>query len=195
MLINGRELVIVAGAHLRCADLSGADLSYADLRRADLSRVDLRYADLRSADLRSADLRYADLRYVNLRYVNLSGADLRRVDLRYASLYGASLRRADLSGTSLTEVDLTRADLRIADLRGAKGIVDMGSRSDGYRFVAWVKGGVLQIRAGCRDLSLDEARRHWAATRGGTPIGDETFAMLDYAERMATIRKLIHPKH
>ena len=106
---------------------------------------------------------------------NLRGADLRRANLRRANLGGANLDGADLGG---------------ADLSGAN-IVDGGQRSDGYRFVGWIKDGVLQILASCRDLSISSGREHWAKTRGGTPLGDETMAILDHIEAVARIRKMV----
>jgi hypothetical protein len=111
---------------------------------------------------------------------NLRGADLRRANLRRANLGGANLDGADLGG----------ADLDGANLGGAN-IVDGGQRSDGYRFVGWIKDGVLQILASCRDLSISSGREHWAKTRGGTPLGDETMAILDHIEAVARIRKMV----
>lgn len=56
-------------------------------------------------------------------------------------------------------------------------------RSDGYQFVLNADGGV---RAGCRSFdTLAEAREHWRKTRGGTPLGDETFAILDVLETLS----------
>jgi hypothetical protein len=171
-----------SGAYLSGAYLSGADLRGADLRGAYLSGADLSGADLRGADLRGADLRDA-----YLRGADLSGANLSRADLR-----GADLRGADLSRANLSRADLRGADLSGAYLRGA-AVIDGGQRSDGYRFVGWIKDGVLQIRAGCRDLTITEAREHWARTRGGTPLGAETMAILDHIEAIARIRGLAVP--
>ena len=104
--------------------------------------------------------------------------------------------KADLSGADLSEADLSGADLSKADLRWANlsrtHLIDGGQRSDGWRFVGWIKGGVLQIRAGiCRNFTITEARDHWDRTRGGTPLGDETMAILDHIERVAKIRGLV----
>jgi uncharacterized protein YjbI with pentapeptide repeats len=182
MLINGIDVSIQA-----CANLSRADLRDADLRRADLSRADLRGADLTCADLRGADLRDANLRGADLSHADLRGADLRDADLRDADLRDAYLFGADLRDADLRDADLRDANLSHADLRGANG----GQRSDGYRFIAWCKDGVLQVRAGCRSFSLPEAREHWERTRGGTALGDETMAILDLIERVALIRGLL----
>ena len=108
---------------------------------------------------------------------------------------GADLSRADLSRADLSGADLSGADLRGADLRGADlsytCLIDGGQRSDGYRFVGWVKDGVLQIRAGCRSLAIDAAWEHWRKTRADTPLGEETFAILTHIVAVAKIRKLI----
>ena len=90
------------------------------------------------------------------------------------------------------DANLSCADLSGADLSHAN-LIDGGQRSDGHRFVGWIKEGVLQIRAGCRSLSIADARAHWDKTRGGTPLGDETFAILNHIETVARIRKLVMP--
>ena len=128
------------------------------------------------ANLSGADLREADLREANLR-----GADLRGADLREADLRGANLRGADLRG----------ANLRGADLAIVKDVIDGGQRQDGYRFIGWIKNNELQIRAGCRDFTREEAYTHWRTTRGGTALGDETIAILDHIVKVAEIRGLI----
>ncbi len=48
-----------------------------------------------------------------------------------------------------------------------------------------------RVVAGCRDFSMAEARKHWNETRKGTPLGDETTAILDCLEAMARARGLI----
>ena len=102
-----------------------------------------------------------------------------------ANLSGANLSDANLSGAYLSGANLSRANLR------ATCLVDGGQRSDGYRFVGWARDGVLQIRAGCRSLTIADAWKHWVGTRGGTPLGEETFAILTHIVAVARIRKLI----
>ena len=164
------KLAIKSGADLSGADLSGADLSGADLRGAYLSGAYLSGAYLSGAYLRGAYLSGAYLRGADLRGAYLSGADLSGADLRGAYLSGAYLRGAYLSGACL---------------------VDGGQRSDGYRFVGWIRDGVLQILAGCRSFDISTARAHWLTTRGGTPLGDETTAILNHIEAVARIRGLV----
>ena len=164
----------------------GLAVKFAIKSGADLSRADLSGADLRGAYLSEADLSGADLRGADLTLADLTGADLSEANLTRADLSGAYL-----TGANLTGADLTLADLRVANLRVAC-LIDGGQRSDGWRFVGWIKDGVLQIRAGaCRNFTISEARQHWARTRGGTPLGDETMAILDHIETVAKIRKLV----
>ena len=166
----------------RGANLSGAYLSGAYLSRADLS----------GANLSGAYLSRADLSDANLSDANLSRADLSDAYLSRADLSDAYLSRADLSGANLSDANLSRAYLSRAYLSGSN-LIDGGQRSDGYRFVGWIKNGVLQIGAGCRKLGISEARAHWLATRAGTPLGDETTAILDHIETVARIRGLVKP--
>ena len=118
-------------------------------------------------------------------HANLSGADLRRANLSDANLSDANLSEANLSRANLSGAYLSRANL------SNTALIDGGQRSDGYRFVGWVKDNELQIRAGCRSLSIQQAHNHWKSTRDGTPLGDETSAILHHIETVAMIRKLI----
>jgi len=75
-----------------------------------------------------------------------------------------------------------------AQVSGDARVYGVG-RSDGYTFCAVPdKDGVVRVIAGCRYYTFEEAREHWAKTRIGTPLGDETFAILDYLERMVELR-------
>ena len=103
---------------------------------------------------------------------------------------GLSVKWAIKTKTSLAGANLADAYLAGANLAGAN-LVDGGQRSDRYRFVGSVKDGVLMISAGCRYLSITEAREHWHDTRGGTDLGAETMAILDHIEAVARIRKLL----
>ena len=90
-----------------------------------------------------------------------------------------------LIGAGGSRANLSRANLSRADL------IDGGQRSDGYRFIGHIRNGALTILAGCRYLPIQDARDHWTKTRGSTPLGDETTAILDHIERVAAIRGLL----
>jgi hypothetical protein len=147
----------------------------------------LQFANLYGANLRGANLRGANLRGANLRGADLYGADLRGANLGGANLGGANLGGADLGGADLGGADLRGADLYGADLYGANIIVG-GTRSDGYQFLMHKEeNGELMIRAGCRYFSVVAARKHWADTRGGTQLGDESLELVDSLVRLAKI--------
>ena len=147
-------------------------------------------ANLRDAYLGDAYLGGADLGSAVLRGAVLRGADLRGADLRDAVLRDADLRDANLRGADLSGADLSGANLRGAYLRGAN-LFHCGSRSDGYEFFAHVMNGDLWIKAGCRYFSVADAKEHWAKTRAGTQLGDESLQLVANAERLAIIRGLI----
>ena len=147
------------------------------------------------AYLSGANLSDAALSGANLSDAALSGANLARANLSDAALSGANLARAYLSGAYLLGANLSGANLLGANLSGAnlsraKHLIDGGQRLDGYRFVGWIKGGALMIRAGCRNLTLSEYRTHNAA-RSDVALRDETSAILDHIEAVARVRGLL----
>jgi hypothetical protein len=66
----------------------------------------------------------------------------------------------------------------------AKGFF-VGSRSDYYAFFIERRGNGVTLNAGCRSFSLRRAKKHWVSTRGGTPLGDESLALVAKAENLA----------
>jgi uncharacterized protein YjbI with pentapeptide repeats len=140
--------------------------------------------NLSYANLRGANLRGANLRGAYLGGADLGGADLSEADLVWANLSGAYLRGADLS-----EADLHGANLRGTYLRGTC-VIDIGQRSDGFQFYLQLReDDEPLVLAGCRYFRLSKAREHWAKTRGGSQLGDESQALLDHGERLASIRR------
>lgn len=112
-------------------------------------------------------------------FANLQGADLQGADMRGADLRGADLRGADLQGAILQG-----ATIKDGFMLKTGAPLSLVRRSDGYEFRAWNTDHGWRIIAGCRFFSLSEATRHWRATRGGTPLGDETMAILTYFRAM-----------
>jgi uncharacterized protein YjbI with pentapeptide repeats len=150
--------------------------------------------NLSYADLRGANLRGANLRGAYLGGADLGGADLSEADLVWANLSEADLRGANLSGAYLRGADLSEADLHGANLRGTylRGtcVIDIGQRSDGFQFYLQLReDDEPLVLAGCRYFRLSKAREHWAKTRGGSQLGDESQALLDHGERLASIRR------
>jgi hypothetical protein len=107
----------------------------------------------------------------NLVRANLDGANLVRANLDGANLDGANLDGARLDGAILVGANLVGANL---DGATVKRLLRRATRSDGYEFFLWHCQEGFFIKAGCRFFTLEEGRKHWKATRAGTPLGDET---------------------
>lgn len=120
--------------------------------------------------------------------VGLRGADLNGVGLRGADLSWADLSGADLSGANLKGANLRMANLNGANLIGAIGIWSFGPSIDGYIFYA-VKhpDNVVMIKAGCRWFSSEEAISHWLKSRGGTAIGEQRIAIVNFLVQQARL--------
>ncbi len=150
-----------------------------------------RGANLGGADLYGANLYGANLRGANLGGADLYGANLRGANLRGANLYGANLRGADLGGANLRGANLYGANLYGADL-GSQWIIQGQTRSDGYPFFLQklTDDKEPMVKAGCRLFTVKEAQKHWTATRGGTPLGEETEIIVRSLVRLARVRGL-----
>jgi len=188
---------IKSRADLSRADLGGANLSGAYLSGANLSGADLGGANLSGAYLSGAYLGGANLSGANLSGAYLSGADLSGADLGGANLSGAYLSGAylggaDLGGANLSGANLSGAYLGGADLSG-QWIVQGATRSDGYAFFLQMLTGDKEpmVKAGCRLLTVPQAQKHWADTRGGTALGDETEVIIRSMVVLAKIRGLV----
>ena len=118
-------------------------------------------------------------------FETLVGANLTWANLTCANLTRANLTRADLMRANLTGADLMLADLMRANLMGAKGVVLGPQRSDGYNSWLTHDGADYIVRMGCRSFTFAQAREHWLRTRGGTRLGDESLAIVDYLEARA----------
>ena len=119
-----------------------------------------------------------------------AGANLADADLADAYLAGANLANADLADANLAGAYLAGAYLAGANLAN-QWIVQGAVRSDGYVFMLTnLKDEGVRLKAGCRNFTMAEACQHWKATRDDTPLGTETFAILDCLEAMAKARGL-----
>lgn len=112
----------------------------------------------------------------NFKGAYLVGADLEGADLRGANLKGAYLVGAYLDGANLKGANL-----------GDQWVIQGPTRSDGcfFLYVKLTQNPEPRVIAGCRNFTMPEARAHWQATRAGTPLGYETFIILDCLEALA----------
>ena len=151
-------------------------------KRAYLARANLARANLAGAYLARAYLDGANLDGANLAGANLDGANLIRANLDGANLDGANLAGANLAGANLDGANLDGANLAGAKIndKTAIGILRRATRSDGYEFFLWHCQEGYFIKAGCRFLDMNAARKHWGSTRQGTALGDESLDILDF---------------
>lgn len=173
--------------------LAGANLYGEILYKADLTNANLRGADLRGADLTNANLAGAIIEGAFLRGADLRGADLKRADLRGADLTAANLRGADLTGANLHNANLTDTTFarvaNITDSCSAIGIIDAGTDSRGYRWVAVQHDDGPRIYAGCRWFTLSEAHAHWDREHAdGEDVAIECRARLALLETLITTK-------
>jgi uncharacterized protein YjbI with pentapeptide repeats len=184
------QWAIENGANLHGADLGGANLYGANLYGANFGDANLGDANLGDANLYGANFGDANLGYANLHGADLGGADLGGANLYSANLGDANLYGANLDGANLDGANFGGANLYRANF-GDQWIIQGPVRADGYAFFLQKLTGDTEpmINAGCRYLTVAAARDHWTKTRGGTPLGDETFAILDFLERTAAIRR------
>jgi hypothetical protein len=159
------EIAAVLAAHRLWLEDKGG-------KRANLTGANLTGANLEGAYLRGANLGGAYLGGAYLRGAYLGGANLGGAYLTGANLTGAYLRGAYFEGANLTGANLEGA--KINNDKTAFGLLRRATRSDGHEFFLWHCEDGFYIKAGCRFFTLEEGRKHWKATRAGTPLGDET---------------------
>ena len=93
--------LIITGADLSDANLSGGTFEIADFVNTNLARTDLSGSVLIGARISNTNFRKA-----NLTNTNLDGADLRFADLRDANLSNTNLRNANMDGASLDRASM-----------------------------------------------------------------------------------------
>jgi uncharacterized protein YjbI with pentapeptide repeats len=116
--------ILLRGADLQQAYLSGANLAHIDLRDTYLAGAHFEGTDLEGAHLQGADLSDANLADVDLSNAEelwKGGTDMRErgAGLGHADLSGANLIGADLSGANLKGANVT--DEQLAECKSLEG--------------------------------------------------------------------------
>ena len=130
--------ILLKGADLQQANLSGAYLTDIDFRGTYLAGTHLEEANLERAELQGADLTNVDLSnaeglWEKGTYLWKRGAGLNDADLSNANLSGADLTNANLSGANLEGADVTEAQLaKCKSLEGA-------TMPNGQMYEDWLK--------------------------------------------------------
>lgn len=176
---KGGQRAILAGRDLRDLDLdlSGVDLSSADLSGANLSHTNLYGANLSGVDLSKATLIGTNLYGADLRHATFANSYLSNINLSHANLCDTVWMGATLGEGDLTGANLLHASLGHARLSRVRGIVY--GTADRWLMIVYQYDGVIRVKAGCRDFTLEEARAHWSGTRDY-----HTSTQPDYAPRM-----------
>jgi TIR domain/Pentapeptide repeats (8 copies) len=119
---NQRAPLQLIEADLKGLVLNGANLWFADVTGADLRNTQMQDARLWRAVMRGADLRGADLRSAQLDGADLSGADLRGADLQRAHLHGATFNECVVGNANLMNASIGLTVWINVDLSEARGL-------------------------------------------------------------------------
>lgn len=180
------ELADLYNAQLDNAFFGRAQLAQANLCDVHGKRVLMPGAVLTAAKISGAKLPEIILRHANLEAAQLANSILTKGDLRHAQFLRASLHRADLSSTNCSNADFSSADLQEAnfqksDLRSA--IFDASAKLGGATFfqallhgVQW--GNVDLSGTDLRQFNIigDELEAH------GAPLREKAKSYRDAAE-------------
>jgi hypothetical protein len=74
------------------------------------------------------------------------------------------------------------------------GVIHGGKRSDGYHFFLFKKGKSVVVRAGCRNFSLRQARKHWGEDYCDERLGRWSLKTVAAMEKKAIQRGWIKRK-
>ena len=108
----------------------------------------------------------------------------KRANLSGCDLSWSNLSGCDLSGSNLSWSNLRGSNLRGSNLSGCDHVIDAGY-PDGWHTIGWHIEGAIQVRVGCRSMSLAEGRTYWADKENRR----EVLAALDYIEAVAKLRE------
>lgn len=137
----------LTGASLVCANFSGANLRGSALARVYGAHADFRDASANDVSFSDAHLDFALMDNAILVRASFTGASLNKAsfvgaNLTYASFGPADLRLANFSGANLSGVDLRNARIAYAKFHGA--ILDGAQLPEGYAHasIGWTGHGV-----------------------------------------------------
>ena len=122
----------------------------------------------------------------NLAGAYLVGVSITGANLENANLTGAHLAWANLYKSQLTGANLAGANLAWANLIATTGIIDIGTDSRGWRWVAVQHDDGPRIAAWGHWFTLAEAYQHWdGGHRGGEDVAIECRSRLALLETLA----------
>jgi hypothetical protein len=190
--LRGQKLsgLAVTNVGFSNSDFTDAALCGALFSSCILSRSILKAKSMNNTVFTNCSIESADFSGVNLE-------DTKFVD---CALYGSSFRGARVSrgtfsncipmnpnlvGAIFSTEDSSLDDEDDEDDTDEKmtlglGMVSKIRRTDGYDFLLLhFLDGRWMIAAGCRFFTMEKAEHHWKVSRGGTPLGRQTMAILE----------------
>ena len=126
--------------------------------------------------------------------INWDGKKLYRIKAK-VEIAALGIAAGTLGGYIEKEANLSQVsgDAWVYGNAWVYGVNLIAVRSDGYTFLVAPTTEGPRVMAGCRYFSFDEAEKHWRDTRGGTPLGDETFDILELLKKQAERHGFMEP--
>ena len=148
---------------------------------------------IRGGTLRGGTLRGGIIRGGTILGGTIEGGTILGGTIEGGTILGGTLRGGIIRGGTIWGGTIERGTIWGGTIWGGsvvKVTPPSAGRSDGYMFLVLAQeDGTVRVTAGCHNFTFDEARAHWSATRGGTPLGDETFRILAFLEAQYAARK------
>ena len=97
------------------------------------------------------------------------------------------------AGDTITDGAVTWTDVTAVTIEWtAENLSQTGSSEPVWSTtVDGTTGEGVRLKAGCRNFKIAEAIKHWQETRAGTPLGDESFILINQLVELAFHRGLI----
>lgn len=102
--------------------------------------------------------------------------------------YLTRMRSCNLDNAVIEQTHMGNVEMFMCTLRGAN-LVNLGMTAKGYTVVMSFERGIAIIRAGCQELTLEEAKKQYPETRN-----DEEGARVTLARRIAYQRGWLYDK-
>lgn len=155
------------------------DFSNADLSLFDLSNIEFKHCNFMGANLYKAKLERTLFENCNMQNIRLV----------YCNTYQARIRSCNLDGGTFDQTHMGNVEMFMCTLDKAN-IVNLGMTARGYMVVMSFENGRAIIRAGCQELTLEEAKERYPEKEN-----TEEGARVTLARRIAFQRGWLHKAH
>lgn len=124
-------------------------------------------------------------KFINCLFENVR---LDRADVLGGSFAGTNFINTTFDFVTLSGVDMFGTSFEGSYVEGlylnrCKNIVHAGIRSDGYTFIGVRHADAIYVKAGCRWMPLDKARKHWGIKyKRARHLAEEALFMIEHIE-------------